>query len=183
MPTHNSQKSFKIRRFFLEKLARRSSHDTIKTSIWVSRCLRRPLRLPTLTRNAPLPAMSPSEGGLCLAWWPRWRWRGPLVIQQDCRHHVWKHSYSEKHHKMSYTCPPALQMPRSGTSSQWTSASPWVRPHTSPFSRSPSPLAPRNNLEVLRLDACQCQIKQSYFPHSSVNQSINQSITSTQIEW
>ena len=50
----------------MEKLAKKSSLDTTRTLVWASRLQRRPLRAPTLTRNAVLRVTSPFEGGSCL---------------------------------------------------------------------------------------------------------------------
>ncbi|PNI29322.1 RPS11 isoform 9, partial [Pan troglodytes] len=69
VPTKSSRPSFKTRRGSCwEKLARRSSRGTTRTSVWASRHPRRLLRAPTLTRNAPSLVMCPFEGGSSLAW-------------------------------------------------------------------------------------------------------------------
>ena len=68
MRAKSNRSSFKIRRgSFLEKLARRSSHNTTKTSVWGSRHPRKPSTATTLTRNALLLVMAPSKGRFCLA--------------------------------------------------------------------------------------------------------------------
>lgn len=109
VPTQGRQPSFRIRRgCWLEKLARRSSHETIKTSVWVSRCPRRPRRAPILTRNAPLLLMSPSEGAFCLVW-------GPDEEAEDHCHPkttatAWERTSASRNTSGTWpcTCPPAL---------------------------------------------------------------------------
>ena len=64
-----------------------------KIFVWASRCPRRPLRGTTLTRNALLLVMSPSEGGYFVVWWRT------TVIRWAYLHYIWKYNCFEKYYK------------------------------------------------------------------------------------
>ena len=145
--TKNSPVSLKMRRgSCLEKLAKRSYLDTTRTSGWVSRCPRRPLRARTLTRNAPLPVIYPSVDIYCLAWWPRWRGRRPLSSTKTTS------TTSESTTTLrsatrtcQCTCPLLQRCPDQGYCHSKLSPSSWARPYSWTCSRSPRLSAPRSN--------------------------------------
>ena len=137
--------SFKIRRgSCLEKLARRSSCNTTKTSVWASRHPRRPSRATTSTRNALLLVMSPSEGRFCLVTKTKMERTTLSSSQITC---TTLESITALR-RVTGTClctfPPVLGASRSGTLSQRATAGPQARWCPSTCTRSPRLPAPRS---------------------------------------